>query len=41
MKKEIYEKKKTIQDMKEDMNKDMEKPQKKESNRNPGSKSSL
>jgi hypothetical protein len=41
MKKEIYEKKKTIQDMKEDMNKDMEKPQKKESNRNPRSKSSL
>jgi predicted phage-related endonuclease len=38
LKKEIYEIKKTAQDMKDEFNKVMEKTQKKESNRNFGNK---
>jgi hypothetical protein len=39
--KNIYEIKKTAQEMKEELNKDMEKSQKNESNKNPGNKKFL
>jgi molecular chaperone DnaK (HSP70) len=41
IKREIYEIKKTTQNIKEELNKDMENLRKKGSNRNPGNKKSL